>query len=116
MTRADSPFSNVSIPDFHFLSFRTAKILILRTTARTWHTPLSSGACPTTHRVRIPRLVLFRNYNQYNGLLRNITLASGSAGGMHADWVSGWTTAAFNQLITKCGNKDCGHIANGMKF
>ena len=71
--------------------------------------------CPKTHPVRIPQLVLFRNYVAdpvWNGFSRNIFLASGPAGSLHADFVSGWDRADFQALMKRCQNKDCGHISS----
>jgi len=70
----------------------------------------NSLGCPKTHPVRIAQVVMFRNFNQYAGLLQGVTLASGPASTLHADFVSGWDAGVFNNLIANCAAKDCGHI------
>ena len=68
------------------------------------------GACPSSHPVQIPALVLFRNFNQYAGRLNDLSLTSGPPASLHADFVSGWDTDVFDRLIALCGQRDCGHL------
>ena len=70
----------------------------------------TGDVCPATHPVQVPRLVLFRNVNQYAGPLDDISLSSGSAASLHADVVSGWDPQVFDRLIRACAGRDCGHL------
>lgn len=68
------------------------------------------GSCPQTHPVEVPELVLFRTFTQYAGLLDQASLSSGSTGGLHGDFVSGWDEGELSKLINRCRSQDCGRV------
>jgi uncharacterized protein DUF1996 len=70
----------------------------------------SSGRCPKTHPVVLPRLESFFRYNVGTAPLGTITLASGPYYTAHQDFFNAWDPAALQMLVTKCLNAetDCG--------
>lgn len=69
----------------------------------------SSGACPRTHPVRIPRLIQRQEY-PVGTQTGAITLSSGSPYSAHGDFVNSWNQARLVQLTADCLNQDvdCG--------
>jgi Domain of unknown function (DUF1996)/PASTA domain len=69
----------------------------------------SSGACPGTHPVRIPRLIQRQEY-PVGTQTGTITLASGSPYSAHADFLNSWHQGRLQQLTGDCLNQnvDCG--------
>ena len=66
------------------------------------------GRCPASYPVELPELVLFRTFTQYDGALDSPMLASGTTGGLHGDFVSGWDLAELNRLLDSCRSRTCG--------
>lgn len=66
--------------------------------------------CPPDHPEQLAKVVMFRNFSQYDGLLDDIQLSSGPSASLHADFVSGWNPEDFARLIEACGARDCGHL------
>jgi chitodextrinase len=71
----------------------------------------SSGACPSTHPVRVPRLIERFEY-PVGTSSSGITLSSGSPYTAHADFWNTWDQARLEQLTADCLNKnvDCGTL------
>jgi hypothetical protein len=69
----------------------------------------SSGSCPATHPVRIPRLIQRQEY-PVGTTTGSITLASGSPYSAHADFLNSWNQGRLGQLTADCLNQnvDCG--------
>ena len=72
--------------------------------------PTASG-CPPDHPDQLAKVVMFRNFSQYDGLLDDVRLSSGPPASLHADFVSGWNPDDFARLIAACHARDCGHLA-----
>src|SRR5215210_3106663 len=70
-----------------------------------------SGLCPSTHPVRIPRLIARFEY-PVGPTTETITLASGSPYSAHADFWNSWNQSRLLQLTADCLNKnvDCGTL------
>lgn len=70
----------------------------------------AEGRCPSTHPLHIPQLDLFIQWDcaQTCGRTEQLTLSSGSTGGLHADVVFDWSAARQKQLIRSCQARDCG--------
>ena len=71
---------------------------------------LTDGRCPASHPVELPELVLFRTYTQYEAPLYECSLSSGSTGGLHGDFVSGWDEQVLTRLISGCRDRNCGVV------
>lgn len=72
------------------------------------------GRCPSTHPWHVPQLDLFIQWDCTHtcGQTEELTLSSGSTGGLHADAVFGWPTERQKQLIRACHARDCGILGN----
>jgi len=65
--------------------------------------------CPASHPVVLPRLTLFRDYKQDRAPFGNLLLSSGSTGGLHADFISGWRPDVLTRTMLTCP-AECGHL------
>jgi hypothetical protein len=63
----------------------------------------SAGACPSTHPVAVPQIVLNVRWAT-GGNLSGVAFSSGDASTLHADAFVAWDTARLNELVTSCLN------------
>jgi hypothetical protein len=70
----------------------------------------SSGKCPATHPVVLPRLETFYRYTVGTAPIGTITFSSGPYYTIHQDYFNGWEPKALQTLVANCLNKpmDCG--------
>ena len=72
----------------------------------------SHGAwvCPTTHPVAVPRLIMRVSWSITNG--NGVSLASGPAYTMHADFFNAWNQTGLQTLVHDCiqAGVDCGTV------
>ncbi|CAB4536331.1 unannotated protein [freshwater metagenome] len=73
----------------------------------------SEGLCPSTHPVHVPQLTFAVAY-PISGTGHDLTLASGSTYGIHADFINAWDQAGLAKEIKLCVNRDvvCGLSSN----
>jgi hypothetical protein len=64
----------------------------------------SAGACPSTHPVPVPQIVLNVRWATGGGSLSGVAFSSGDASTLHADAFVAWDTARLNELVTNCLN------------
>ena len=71
------------------------------------------GLCPSTHPVHVPQLTFAVAY-PISGTGHDLTLASGSTYGIHADFINSWDQAGLENEIKLCLNRDvvCGLSSN----
>ncbi|MEA2550701.1 MAG: hypothetical protein QOE25_470 [Actinomycetota bacterium] len=64
--------------------------------------------CPQSHPVPVPRLTYALEFPVHDG--RRITLGSGPAYTMHADFINTWNQKRLKRMVSKCinANVDCG--------
>lgn len=62
-----------------------------------------AGACPTTHPVAVPQIVLNVLWAT-GGDLTGVAFSSGAASTLHADAFVAWDTARLNELVSTCLN------------
>jgi hypothetical protein len=71
----------------------------------------TSGRCPSTHPVRIPKISYHVVYAQKNGKGTYLSSDHGAPGGttLHADFWNTWDQAVLQKAVTKCinANKSC---------
>jgi hypothetical protein len=69
----------------------------------------TSGRCPTSHPVVLPRLETFFRYPVGTEPIGTVTLSSGGWWTAHQDFLNAWEPAALQQLIDRCINAgvDC---------
>jgi hypothetical protein len=78
------------------------------------HTARSGeGACPETHPVAVPQLLLAITY-PVTGAGHDLSLASGSVLTGHADFFNGWDAAKLRTEVASCINRGvtCGVVGN----
>ena len=70
----------------------------------------SSGRCPKSHPVVLPRIESFFRYKVGTDPIGTITLSSGPYYTAHQDFFNAWDPAVLQALVTKCMNAlvDCG--------
>ncbi|MDR5684469.1 MAG: DUF1996 domain-containing protein [Armatimonadota bacterium] len=70
-----------------------------------------SGACPATHPVAIPRIIMRLEF-PVGTTTGNITLASGSVYSIHGDFWNTWDQSRLQKLTDDCLNRnvDCGRL------
>ena len=75
----------------------------------------ASGACPSSHPVKLPRLTFEAWYFELNGPASSFSWASGGAYTLHGDVISAWDTRAFANLVNQCINVayDCNPLMHG---
>jgi len=72
-----------------------------------------AGACPPSHPVHVPQLTFAVLY-PISGAGHDLTLASGSTYGIHADFLNAWDQPALEAEIRHCLHRDvvCGLASN----
>ena len=63
----------------------------------------SAGACPSTHPVAVPQIVLNVRWAT-GGSLSGVAFSSGDASTLHADAFVAWDSARLNELVASCLN------------
>lgn len=63
----------------------------------------SAGACPSTHPVAVPQIVLNVRWAT-GGNLSGVAFSSGDASTLHADVFVAWDTTRLNELVASCLN------------
>ena len=73
----------------------------------------SQGLCPKTHPVHVPQLTFAVAY-PISGAGHDLTLASGSTYGIHADFINSWDQEGLENEVKLCLNRDvvCGLSSN----
>jgi hypothetical protein len=68
--------------------------------------------CPARHPVPVPRLFFSISYPIHDGT--KLTLASGSALTMHADFINSWVQRKLRALVRRCIHRgvDCGAVSS----
>jgi hypothetical protein len=71
----------------------------------------SNGTCPADHPVALPRLTIAVGWNA-TPAPASVSLSSGSAYTMHADFFNSWKQSALDSLVTRClaAHLNCGEI------
>ena len=77
----------------------------------------TSGRCPSTHPVRIPKISYHVVYNLQNGKGTYLSSDHGAPGGttLHADFWNTWDQVVLQKAVTKCINADrsCKRLKDG---
>jgi hypothetical protein len=73
----------------------------------------AGGACPGSHPVAVPHLVMTITYPVW-GDGHDLELASGGVHSLHADFVNAWDQPALEREVRACLNraKVCGVVSN----
>ena len=71
------------------------------------------GSCPDSHPVAIPQLTLSIGY-PISGEGHELTIASGSVLGAHADFMNAWDETELTRQVERCLNRGlvCGVVSN----